>query len=185
MVGGKSITYICLSIPFLSHFHNSITNPSTRHWLGLQETTLLSKAHLLHRSEHSPVVALLITSPTIRWSPRHLRHYRFWRAATRMGLSKLKMKLYLTNASHSYPLTLTIVISLYVIYVISFVKNPNFRFKDGFAGLNLLRTWTEPCGTGSTGSGSGFSPFLCDGLCSVRGSDHNVAEPDWTELRQP
>ena len=166
MEGGKSITYICLSIPFLSHFHNS-TNPSTQHWLGLQETTWPSKTHLLHQSEHSPVVALLITSPAIRWSLRHLRHYRFWRAATRMGLSKLKMKVYLMNASHSYPLT--IVISLYVIYVISFVKIPKFQFKDRFTGLNLLRTWTEPCGTGSTGFGLGFSPFLCDGLCSVCG----------------
>jgi len=56
-----------------------------------------------------------------------------------MGLSKLKMKVYLMNASHSYPLT--IVISLYVIYVISFVKIPKFQFKGQ---VHRFETCSEP-----------------------------------------
>ena len=77
-----------------------------------------------------------------------------------------------------------IAISLYEIYLEK-KKTYFFQSKDRFTGSNLLRPQTEPCGTGSTGSGSRFSPFVCGGSSSVHGSEKTAAEPDWTELWQP
>jgi hypothetical protein len=48
-----------------------------------------------------------------------------------------------------------------------------------------VRTRTEPCRTGSGGSGSRFCMSTPSGLRSVRGSIQEVEEPDRTELRQP